>query len=84
MDRYRNHVDVQLLAGRLVDDIAVVDGIVRRRGEQVIRRWRGLHNYCCIYCLGTLRIGHRQGTAAPSTAPFGAADDEEERYQAAK
>lgn len=50
----------------------------------MIRRRRGLRNSGCVYCLGTLRIGHRQGSAASSTAPFGAANDEEERYQAAK
>lgn len=84
VDRHRDHVDVQLLAGRLIDDLAVVDGIVRRRSEQVIRRRRGLRNSGCVYRLGTLRVGYCQRTTTPSTAPLGAADDEEERHQAAK
>lgn len=84
MRRYRDHVDVELLAGRLVHDFAVVDGVVRWRREQVIRRRRSLRDPAQIDHLGRLRVRHREGSCGSSATPLGAADDEEERHQAAE
>lgn len=50
----------------------------------MIRWWWSFRNSRGIYRFGTLRVGHRQGSPTPSTAPLGAADDEKERHQAAE